>query len=112
MKFRISQITALVFALMFVPQAFANTIFNGDIIVIAAQSHHGKGKIIKIDKKSKRVELDHGPIKSIGWMGMQMFFDVDDSDMLDDVKVGDTVDFEFIKTRSGDYVITDIENDG
>jgi len=89
----------------------ASNIFTGESILVAAQSHHGKGKVTKIDKKGKRVELKHGPIKSIGWMGMQMFFDVDDADMLDDIKTGDTVEFEFIKTRNGQFVITDIEND-
>ena len=89
----------------------ANDIFTGTTMLVAVQSHYGKGKVTKIDKKGKRVELKHGPIKSIGWMGMQMFFDVDDEDMLDDISVGDVVDFEFIKTRDNHYVITDIEND-
>jgi len=90
----------------------ANNIFSGELIIIAAQSHNGTGTVTKIDKKGKRVELNHGPIKSIGWMSMQMYFDIEDVDMLDDIKTDDTVNFEFIKTRDNRYVITDIENDG
>jgi len=112
MKFKIGLLVTLPLIISLPLAAEENSIFTGESIVIAAQSHHGKGKVTNIDKKGKRVELKHGPIKSIGWMGMQMFFKVDDEEMLEDIKIGDTVDFEFIKTRSGDYVVTDIENDG
>jgi len=40
---------------------------------------------------------------------MTMFFTVDDAELLDEVEVGDKVDFEFIETRDKRYVITDIE---
>jgi len=106
---------SLIITLPFVftaPISFASDVFTGESIIVAAQSHTGTGKVTKIDKKGKRVELKHSPIKSIGWMGMQMFFDIDDVDMLDDIKTGDTVEFEFIKTRDSRYIITDIENDG
>ncbi len=75
----------------------------------AAQTHHGVGTVTAIDNKSKKIELKHGPIKSIGWMGMNMFFNVEDAELLDEVEVGDTVDFDFIETRDKRYVVTDIE---
>lgn len=78
-------------------------------VLLAAQSHHGVGTIKTIDAKERRIELDHGPIKSIGWMAMKMFFDVEERELLEDVEVGDKVDFEFIKTRDGRFVVTDIE---
>ncbi len=89
----------------------ASDIFSNNTIMVAAQSHHGKGTVTKIDKKGKRVELKHGPIKSIGWSSMQMYFDVEEVDLLDEIKTGDSVDFEFIKTRDNRFVITDIESD-
>ncbi len=75
----------------------------------AKQTHHGLGTITAIDSKAKKIQLKHGPIKSIGWMSMKMFFAVDDAELLDEVEVGDKVDFEFIETRDKRYVITDIE---
>lgn len=78
-------------------------------MLAAAQSHHGEGVVTAIDKKGKRIEFKHGPIKSLGWMGMQMYFSVDDVNLLDEVKVGDKVDFEFIQTNDKRFVVTDIE---
>lgn len=79
------------------------------LMLAAAQSHHGEGVVTAIDKKGKRIEFKHGPIKSLGWMGMQMYFSVDDANLLDEVKVGDKVDFEFIQTNDKRFVVTDIE---
>ena len=75
----------------------------------AAQSHFGEGAVTAIDTKGNRIEIKHGPIKSIGWMGMKMTFDVEESDLLEDIKVGDNVDFEFIETGDGRYVVIDLE---
>lgn len=78
-------------------------------MLAAAQSHHGEGTVTAIDKKDRRIELKHGPIKSLGWMGMKMYFDVDNADLLEKVTVGDKVDFKLIQTRDERFVITDIE---
>ena len=78
-------------------------------IIIAAQSHHGVGTVETIDVKKRKIELVHGPIKSIGWMAMKMTFDVEERDLLEDIEVGDKVGFEFIKTRDGRFVIIDVE---
>lgn len=91
-------------------QANAENSFSKQTLMLASnQTHHGVGTVTAIDNKAKKIELKHGPIKSIGWMGMKMFFAVDDSELLDEVEVGDKVDFEFIETRDKRYVITDIE---
>lgn len=81
-------------------------------VLHAAQNHHGEGTVTAIDENGKRIELKHGPIKSIGWMSMTMFFEVEDADLLDEIEVGDKVDFDFIETRDKRYVITDIETQG
>lgn len=75
----------------------------------AGKIHHGTGTVMEIDKKAGKIKLDHGPIKSIGWMGMKMAFDVEDLAMLDDIKAGDKVGFDFVETRDKRYVVTDIE---
>lgn len=79
------------------------------LMLAAAQSHHGEGVVTAIDKKGKRIEFKHGPIKSLGWMGMQMYFSIDDMELLDEVKVGDKVGFDFIQTNDKRFVVTDIE---
>ncbi len=90
-------ITALVLSITALPASATN------------QTHHGVGTVTAVDSKAKKIEIKHGPIKSIGWMGMKMFFPVDDVELLDEVEVGDKVDFDFIETRDKRYVITDIE---
>lgn len=79
------------------------------LMLAAAQSHHGEGIVTAIDKKGKRIEFKHGPIKSLGWMGMQMYFSVDDLNLLEETKIGDKVDFDFIQTNDKRFVVTDIE---
>jgi len=91
-------------------QANAENTFSKPPLMLASnQTHHGVGTVTTIDSKAKKIELKHGPIKSIGWMGMKMFFAVDDAELLDEVEVGDKVEFEFIETRDKRYVVTDIE---
>ncbi len=86
-----------------------NTPAKQALMLASNQTHHGVGTVTAIDNKAKKIELKHGPIKSIGWMGMKMYFAVDDAELLDEVEVGDKVDFDFIETRDKRYVITDIE---
>ncbi len=75
----------------------------------AGQNHHGEGVVTAINLPETRIEIKHGPIKSIGWMGMTMSFNVDELDLLEDIEVGDKVNFEFIKSSDGRYVIIDLE---
>jgi len=89
-----------------------NTFSKQPLMLVANQTHQGIGTVTAIDNKARKIELKHGPIKSIGWMGMKMSFDVEDADLLDEVAVGDKVDFDFIETRDGRFVVTDIETQG
>ena len=93
-----------------IAHADGGRIFLDDTVMLAeSETHSGAGSITKIDKPGNRVELKHGPIDSIGWMGMTMFFDVENTDSLNGVAVGDTVDFDFIETQDKRYVITNIK---
>jgi len=103
---------ALGVAMMPVYVCAENALSTPPIILAATQAHHGVGAVTQIDRKGRRIELKHGPIKSIGWMTMTMFFEVGDTDILDEVDVGDEVGFDFIETRDKRYVITDIETQG
>lgn len=72
----------------------------------AGQSGTAQGEVRKVDKDTGKVTLRHGPVKGMDMMGMTMAFPVKDKAMLDQVKVGDKVDFTLTKEASGDMVVT------
>jgi membrane fusion protein, copper/silver efflux system len=69
--------------------------------------HKGRGKVLEVDAKAGRVELDHEPIASLQWPSMAMGFAVPDRQALAQIKPGDTVEFEIPgkPNADGDYVI-------
>ena len=75
----------------------------------AAQStiHKGTGVIKKVDAAKGAVTLDHEPIKSVNWSAMTMTFNVKDKKMLENVKSGQKVQFEFVQ-QGKENVITSI----
>lgn len=77
--------------------------------VTAAQIHQGEATVKKIKKRSGKIQLAHGPIKSIGWMSMVMMFDVENKKLLSNIKAGDKVSFQFYATDDGRHVITEIK---
>lgn len=74
----------------------------------AMPSHKGQGSVNKIDIGTSAINLTHGPIKSLGWMGMTMDFKVKNTANLDKIKVGMKVNFEISKESDGTFVITTI----
>lgn len=75
---------------------------------VAMPLHKGQGSVNKIDVAAGVVNLTHGPIKSLDWMGMTMNFKVKNTANLDKIKVGMKVDFEVSKEPDGAFVITTI----
>ncbi len=71
-------------------------------------SHKGQGSVNKVNATTGAINLTHGPIKSLGWMGMTMDFKVKNKANLDKIKVGTKVDFEVSKEPDGTFVITTI----
>ena len=69
--------------------------------------HKGTGVIKKVDAAKGAVTLDHDPIKSVNWSAMTMTFNVKDKKMLENVKSGQKVQFEFIQ-QGKENVITSI----
>ena len=74
----------------------------------ATSAHKSQGSVNKIDTATGTVNLTHGPIKSLGWMGMTMDFKVKNKANLDKIKVGTKVDFEVTKEPDGTFAITTI----
>ncbi len=66
------------------------------------------GEIRKVDKDAKKITIRHGEIKNLDMPPMTMVFQVQDSTMLERVKVGDKIRFTAQKGASG-YVVTDIQ---
>ena len=74
-----------------------------------AASHTAKGTVKRIDANKGTVRLDHGPIATLKWPAMSMDFQVADRKMLDTLKPGDAVEFEFTENPKGRYVITHVK---
>ena len=69
--------------------------------------HKGTGVVKKVDAAKGAVTLDHEPIRSVNWSAMTMTFNVKDKKMLENVKSGQRVQFEFIQ-QGKENVITSI----
>ena len=69
--------------------------------------HAGKAKVLGIDAKGGRIELEHEPIASLQWPGMVMGFAVKDRASLAGLKTGDAVEFELSPKpdAGGEYTI-------
>ena len=73
---------------------------------ITTNTYHGAGVVEAIDGDRRTIKINHGDIK--GYMeAMSMDFHVRDKSLLDQVKVGDPVNFT-LEERANIVVITDI----
>ena len=68
----------------------------------------GSGSVVSVDKAAKKVVLAHDPIAALGWPAMTMGFAVEDPALLDGLKSGQKVRFDF-RTQGNVAVIVDIE---
>jgi len=71
------------------------------------QVHKATGRVVKVDFVMDEITIVHEPVASLSWPIMRMQFKVRDKKMLDKVKPGNNVDFDFVESGK-DYVITDI----
>ena len=69
-------------------------------------NYHGTAKVESIDKDE--VMLSHGPIPALKWPPMTMGFKNPQHGLPPRLKVGDDVEFDFVKTQEGDYALTRI----
>jgi membrane fusion protein, copper/silver efflux system len=71
-----------------------------------AATHHGEGKVENITPDS--VTLSHGPIASLQWGPMTMDFQLPPGGLPKNIRVGDSVAFEFHEAGGGVFNITTI----
>jgi membrane fusion protein, copper/silver efflux system len=62
----------------------------------------GLGKVVALDIKTNHITLNHEPITELGWPSMTMGFKVKDSKQLNNLKVGDEVEFDLIAESAKD----------
>lgn len=74
----------------------------------ASQVHTGQGTVKKVNAAAGKLNLDHGPIASLGWSGMTMDFQVKDPVLLKGLKPGQKIEFDLAADGPGKFVITRI----
>jgi Cu(I)/Ag(I) efflux system periplasmic protein CusF len=73
-----------------------------------SHAHKASGTVEKVDAAKGTVTIAHGPVQSMNWPSMTMAFKAKDKKMLEHVKPGAKLDFDF-EQRGKDYVITQIK---
>jgi Cu(I)/Ag(I) efflux system membrane fusion protein len=72
----------------------------------AAVSHKAQGTVDAFDAKTRSLTLNHGAIPSLKWPAMTMEFVAANDALLQGVKPGMKVDFEFVERKPGEWVVT------
>jgi len=72
----------------------------------APQAVFGSGRVEAIDRNSRLLKVEHGPIDALGWPGMTMEFDVLPNVDLGRIQLGQSVHFSIRPGKSGEYVIS------
>ena len=62
-----------------------------------------------VDAKAGTVSISHGPIASLKWPAMTMEFKVANASLLQALKPGAKVAFEFVERQPGEWVITSVK---
>lgn len=80
-------------------------------VATAAQtsSHQAVGTVQEADAKTLTVSISHGPIASLKWPAMTMEFKAANASLLDTLKPGAKVNFEFVERQPGEWVITSVK---
>jgi len=74
----------------------------------AASGHQAHGTVEELDAKAATLSIAHGPVASLKWPAMTMEFTAANATLLQDLKPGAMVDFEFVERAPGEWVITRI----
>ena len=74
----------------------------------AVQAHKAEGVANSVDLQHGKINLTHGPVKSLGWPGMTMDFTVKDKAILKGINPGQKVEFEVVKEGPGKFYVNRI----
>lgn len=76
--------------------------------VSAAATSLSEGEVRKIDKENSKITIRHGELKNLGMPAMTMVFRIKDTSMLEQVKVGDKINFVADKV-GGQFTVMQLE---
>jgi Cu(I)/Ag(I) efflux system membrane fusion protein/cobalt-zinc-cadmium efflux system membrane fusion protein len=74
-----------------------------------AVGHQTSGTIEEIDAKANTLTIRHEPVASLKWPAMTMDFNVANTALLQGLKTGSKVNFEFVERGKGEWVITAVQ---
>jgi Cu/Ag efflux protein CusF len=74
----------------------------------AGKSHKATGKVTKVDPATNSVTIAHEPVSTMNWPAMTMTFKAKDKALLEKMKQGEKVDFEFAQ-QGKDYIVTAVK---
>ena len=72
------------------------------------KTHHGSGVVKSVDAAKGTVTIAHGPVETLKWSAMTMTFKAKDKKLLDSLKPGQKVEFEFIQ-EGKTYIVTRVK---
>jgi len=75
----------------------------------AGAGHKAEGTVDEVDVKAGTASISHGAVPSLKWPAMTMDFKVANSALMNDLKPGATVAFEFVERQPGEWVITGVQ---
>jgi len=75
----------------------------------AMQGHQAEGVLNSIDLANNKINLTHGPVKSLGWPGMTMNFSIKDAAILQGIHPGQKVSFEIVKEAPKKFYVSKIQ---
>ncbi len=85
---------------------------------VQAQHDHGSaqtepaaratGVVKSVNAEKGTVTIAHGPVESLKWPAMTMSFKAKDRQMLDTLKPGQKIDFEFVQEGKA-YIVTRVK---
>ncbi len=75
----------------------------------ASVGHQAVGKLNSIDAAAGTVSVSHEPVASLKWPAMKMDFVLANPALVNGVKPGTAIDFEFVERQPGEWVITSLK---
>jgi Cu(I)/Ag(I) efflux system membrane fusion protein len=78
------------------------------VMAPAAIGHKAEGTVDGVDLKTGTLSLNHGPVPTLKWPAMTMEFNAANASLLNGLKAGQAVRFEFVERQPGEYVVTSI----
>ncbi len=100
--------TALVFTAISVNPVLAQMNMDHGKMNMTAMPGMTDGEVRKIDKEAGKITIKHGEIKHMDMPGMTMVFSVKDKAALENVEVGQKIQF-MVMQENGKMIVADIQ---